>query len=481
MPRRFLAISGLSLLLGLIIYAPFLRAPYFSDDLLFYFKPPAPHWYTYFVTVGPALQAYRPLEAAILTQIQLHFGFETWPIHVISLAALTLLSGLTWLTAVELGYSSVAAYLSCAIVVISQIAEPAVLGNDTMSQAASALLGAAGAYLFWRATNTRSVGFHLASLACYFAALFFKETALGYCAVIAVLAFALLSDRVNVRHSLIRLTRALLPYALATLIYLAARIYAGGPVGSAGSYRISLGTNVIANLALSAVAAISPISTVSSAVSVQTRNFAAMIGIVAAVGVMCAIALAGFAVSTRRRLMILLAACAVASLFPTFLLQHVSELYVYNAMPFVALLLAAVLADLWAKGTLGQFVVLASAVLFISGQLVAVHEKSKLMFDNGVRAAAMMNDLAADMRSLPANSTILLADAEKREPKYSVFVLHGFDVLEFGAPRLGAIYDRPDIAIEITPESAIYQFRGKPNVFVARLVNGRLQPLAPVT
>ena len=61
-----------------------LRAGYFSDDLLFFFNSPPAHLYDYFGMRGAAAQAYRPLEAIILTVIQRHFWFNTLPIHLLS-------------------------------------------------------------------------------------------------------------------------------------------------------------------------------------------------------------------------------------------------------------------------------------------------------------------------------------------------------------------------------------------------------------
>jgi hypothetical protein len=67
------------LLLCIALYWPNLHAGYFSDDFLFFFDSPPAHLYNYFSQMGAAAHAYRPIEAIVLTIIQKHFRFDTFP------------------------------------------------------------------------------------------------------------------------------------------------------------------------------------------------------------------------------------------------------------------------------------------------------------------------------------------------------------------------------------------------------------------
>ena len=91
--------------LTVLIYLPWLSAPYYSDDFLFYFAPPPPHLYDFFRMPGASAQLYRPAESIILRIIQSRFGFHTVAIHLVAIAAHASLCSMVWLAATRLKFT----------------------------------------------------------------------------------------------------------------------------------------------------------------------------------------------------------------------------------------------------------------------------------------------------------------------------------------------------------------------------------------
>ncbi len=480
---------AVSLLLCIALYWPNLHAGYFSDDFLFFFDSPPAHLYSYFSQMGAAAHAYRPIEAIVLTIIQQHFRFDTFPIHLLSFCAHSALVCVVLAAARRLGLQIIDTFLACTLTFFSQVSVTTILGNDTLSQAASALFGSLSVFFLYTAFLGRSEELRptqtsyrlISSVAFYAIALFCKETALGFLAVGVILIAAVVS-REPVWPN--RLKKALLLSGLfigVTLVYAAARFHAGGHYSAPGAYRMGLGLNVIRNIAEFSLAAFGPFSTVSAAVASQTGNklylISAALGWTFVVGTVAA----GILISRRKPLILCLAVCALASLFPTYLLLHVSELYLYNAVLFISLIVGIALGSLFRRSQGGRLAAITCAALLIGTQVYADRQKAELMTQNGRSAALMMAVVAQFMKGLPANSEILLVNPAERKPEYSVFVLKGFDVLEFGTYKLGPLLGRRDVNVRIINEMDARELTPHANVLMLELAGYRMRPYAPGT
>jgi hypothetical protein len=465
-PRRRLPLLLWWVLLfcaSILLYWPGLRGGYFSDDLLFFFYSPPAHWWDYFATRGAAAQAYRPLEAIILTVLQQRFGFDTVPIHLLSLAAHAGLACALIAAARRLGLRTAETVLACGFMLLAQVGAPAVLGNDTLSQSASAMLGSWSA-LFLGAVwlERKKPGLPrirrewiLWSVSLYATSLFFKETALGYLMVALVLIAGIALEERAWAGRLRTAIALAFPYGGVTLLYWLARLHAGGATTQSGSYRIHIGLNVLRNLAEFGLAAFGPVSTVNGAVAMAVHSipdllFAAL-GWVLVVVVMAI----GVWISGRRALCAWLLVLAVASLFPAYLLTHVSELYLYNAIPLLALFFGLAFGSIWYLDARGKAAVLVCAGLLTTGEVYADRQKAEMMTMNGQSAALIYSGLQPYVRALPRNGEIVLVNPPGRAPEYSVFLLKGFDVVDLGNLRIGPIFGRPDVRVELVDESQI--------------------------
>jgi hypothetical protein len=451
----------------LLLYWPGLRAGYFSDDLLFFFYAPPRHLYDYFAFRGAAAQAYRPLEAIILTLIQQHYRFETLPIHLISFGAHAGLCCGVLAAGRRLGLGQIQRWTACAFMLVAQVSAPAVLGNDTMSQSVSAFLGGLSALFLYLAWVDRgrdrpravSIRWWTLSVAAYTTSIFFKETALGFLLVafllIAVIALEHQAWAVRVRTAV----TLSFPYCAASAVYLAARLHAGGAVSQSGSYRIHIGANIVRNLAEFALGAFGPVSTVDGAVAVAMHRTPLLLLEGLGCLLIVALLLAGIVVSGRAALSVWLLAAAAASLFPAYLLMHVSELYLYNAIPFLSLVLGIAFGALWYRSARARTAAAAGMVLLIGGQIYADWQKAELMSLNGRRAARIYAGIERYLPSLPPKTTVLLVNRTYRTPEYSVFLLNGFDVVDLGNLRIGPILGRPDVRVELIDDSQAQNLR----------------------
>ena len=484
---RVTASNWLALLIAFAacLYFPYLNAGYFSDDFLFYYNSPPSHLYDYFSSTGAVAHAYRPLEAIFLTIVQQHFAFQTWPIHTVAVLAHIVLCALVIVTGARLGFSSAGKALACILVLVSQAAPPAMLGNDTLSQAMSSMLGALSLVLFGTAYfNDKlerrpqvSLTLYFSSVVCFLASLFFKETAVGFSLVFCAIAYAAAPRQRGLLSRIGMALPPLLPFGTGGIVYLAARIHAGGQFGSQDdAYKISAGFNVIRNLGLFAAGAFSPLSSVTVAEAAQTKDLLIQVTGVAGIVLIAAVILWGILRTPRKSLVIWLVGCSLAALFPAFLLQHVSELYFYNAIPFVALLFSLALGSLWKRTVVARAAAAACAVFLIGGQIFACVQKSSLMRDNGRRATAILSTLVPRIRSLPEAGRIVLVQPPGERLKYSVYILEGFDILEFGAGRLGEIFGRPDVSVSIAEDQQILRSGSDGHTTLLMLDGNALRP-----
>jgi hypothetical protein len=475
------AVWLLSFGLTLALYAPFLSVPYFGDDLLFYFSSPPPHLFEYFWLQGYASQAYRPGEAIILTLIQSRFGLNTLPIHLVSIAAHASVCSMVWAAAWRLGYGRLEALLACALMLVTQWGVLALLDNDTMSQAMSTALGTAACLLMAIACldvmeqpgHELSRRYLAASALCYFASLLFKETSLGLILAITLFAGLVALRKTSHRERISFAFGGLTPYACLIAVYFFLRLNAGLHLSGGERYEVSLGMNAVKNLALFGLASLNPVSSVTQALAIQSGGVV-VLGLSALALLLVAIAvLAGVWVSPRRKIAALLICCMLAALFPAILLQHVSELYLYNAWPYAALFIALSLGALAGRGGAAKALAAACSILLTGGQIFVDRQKAYLLDANGQSAAAMMTSITEFMQRLPSGGEVWLIRAKSEAPQYSEYVMNGLDVLE-SVSRIGPVYGRPDIKVKFVSRQALDGLQPDRQRLVLELRNGKL-------
>jgi len=340
---------------GALLYARALSLQRYGDDLGFVLPTPLDPWF-HFRGPHPNHPWYRPLEALCLALAQNRFGFATWPVHALAVALHLALALLVRAVARDLGLGDAAAWLAALWLLVAQVAVMAVASGDTLSQQCAALGVTATAWQadrFLRSGQRRALA--LVGLAAALA-LWGKESGLAVVPVAGVVVVAHGRDATRRGRTLAVL---LVVGALAGLYWLCrAQVVASLPQLGSADYGFELGLNIPLNLANLWGASLSPVSTVAMVRWMQLGpRWAFGLAALPAVALMVAIAVAW---RGRRPLLTAVLCLAAAALLPTALLHHVSELYAYQALPWLALLAGGTLAAAprrWRAGLVALLVV----------------------------------------------------------------------------------------------------------------------------
>lgn len=268
--KNILIVLGLCLAIGCAIYGSGLNGAYYADDFKYVFDQPSTKTFHFFLHSNPNAAFYRPIESMLLAVVQTCFGTDTLPIHLLVLLCHILLTCFVYYASIELGFSKLQGSLAGAFMLVSQANAMAVLSNDALSQVAGTLFGFYSLWSFYRfrvanklnsdAATTVPLNIYIASLLFFSVSLWLKETSLSFLLAVIILAF--ISAPRDKQFILRKNVLVVLPYVLISVIYILIRsLVVSGQADD--RYTLSVGFNVIINIALTLYSAFLPISTVS--------------------------------------------------------------------------------------------------------------------------------------------------------------------------------------------------------------------------
>ncbi|MDP3947256.1 MAG: glycosyltransferase family 39 protein [bacterium] len=466
---------------GFAVYFSGLAIPRYGDDFVVILDSPSSKIFYFFYSAHPA-EFYRPTDASFNAASQTLFGTSTVPIHVVSVLSHALLSWLVYSFMMRLGFRKSQAVLGAFFMLFSQANVHPVLSNDTLAQAWSALFGFLSIWLLFRAS---AISYALSVLA-FALALLSKEAALPF--LIIIFGFMVLKKfsgapkdppaptcRItNVLASLKRDTGAMLarltPYVIVTISYLLIRSSLANIQPGWGSrrYEFNLGLNIIENSAQLFFATLVPASSVTAFVALQSSEWLTFGTITVATAVVLALAVWGIYRLERRGVMYLVGASSLAAFFPVAILNRVSELHAYNAMPFISIIIGAGLGELWYRSGASRsrraLLALFIGLLFASN-IYAIQTKTLLMKQSGKQATNVLGALKSRAPDVPAGGELILVNPEKPDIEYSVFLLRGFNILE--SPReIKRLINRSDITVKIIEAPDLKRIQPKENMII---------------
>jgi len=450
------------IVVGLFEYWPGLRGKYYSDDYQFYFTPAQGGLFHYFFHRNPQNPyAYRPIEATFLLCVQRLCGQETLPIHLTQVLLHALMGWLIMVWMLKQGFSRLQGAFGALFMLVSQANVAAVISNDTFSQLACALSGYASLWLFHgllvdesvKPLSLRASLCYLASLALFGISLLAKESGLAFLPIsLTLIAYHTVRNWTG-PGSLARGILLAAPFVLTVFLYfgLRSRLELSPAEFGPQRYQMHLGLNILGNLSLFAAQALVPMSSVEVFCAAKAGDYSMLA--VAASG--CAFACVLIACYGWRRrawlYTVTLGTFAVLSVFPLTLLNRVSELYVYNAMPFVSVLLGcaagwAVVSDCrgWTRAIASLFI-----TLILLGQTSASRTKTESMALNGERSAQLIDSLQPYLANLPRNGQLLLLNPIGERPDYSIYIMNGFNVLACSQEYIKRTAGRGDVDLKI--------------------------------
>ncbi len=491
-----------------LLYAQGLSIGYFGDDFQYIFARPGEMIWRTFLEPNPAHAWYRPLSSALLAATQALVGWETWPIHVVNILLHALLAWLVVRLLQSEGFGVPHQVAAALVMIASQANAAAILQTDTTSQIAGTYFGCLTLWLLYRrATEERTDAqhpvpsrVHWGALATFALSLLSKESSLGFLPMVGVLFLVTWWNERPWKQRLVQALVATLPYAAIVGLYFAVRAAVGIPTTlQVDEYRtVRLGPNVLVNVAQLVFAAVIPTSTVTGYFTLTSGTVYEKVLLILATGAIVGVAGYGlWQCREHRRLLGVVALFALLGMFPTVLINRVSELYVYNSFPFFAVLLGVGFGRTWELIRRRRArVIVFSIGAFVLGlsHIEAISQKAALVYHNGIRARGLLEQLVGYAEGAPPNTEIVLLRTVRQQdptpklyrllepsayrrglsvwsigyPKYSVYVLDDYSLLEGNPYLLGIITGRTDVRLIITDSlSTIVVPRGAHRMLLA--------------
>ncbi len=452
------------------IYFSSLHIWYYGDDFQYVYEEPVSRIFHFFYNPNLFHGFYRPVNSAIIAVVQVFVGLETWPIHVINILVHALLCWMVFLFMKRERFATWQAVLASAFMVVSQENASAVLGNDTFSQISGTFFGCMALWLlylgYFRAAAGSAgaypsvlgdrvpIGYYLLALLSYAISLASKETSVAYGPIIFGL---FLAKNWKVDGWGARLTRSVLeviPFFVLTLLYIWTRAAIGlsQPTDSGGNYGFKIGLNVIENLAQFVFAAVVPASSATAFVAIKNRELVLIGAILLGTVLFLGIVAYGLWRSRRHRTFLVMIAFSLLGLVPAIFMNHVGELYLYNSMPFIAVLVGAGLGgalELFRekKALRAGFWVFLGLVA--ASHIVGVQGKAAAMATNGARARNYLAQIGRLVGEVPRDGQLLLLNPEEWEPEYSVYLMKPFSVFKWGVHIIRQETNRWDMEVVV--------------------------------
>lgn len=450
-------------LIGLSVYFIGIGIQYYEDDFQFVFNSPSSKLFYYFFNNNPENNFYRPIQASFLAFIQTYFGLNTVPIHITQIFMHILLAWLVFTAMLKLGFSKTQAVVGAIFMIISQANAHAVLSLDTLSQISGVLFGCISIFLFYLFTiNTQNTNgkiftrnaYYYLSVLTLFLAYLSKESSISYFPIL--LGVIVLTRMKQGRTFPISQTIVTaLPFIFITLLYLVARsfIVEAHPSFGNNRYDFHIGINIIQNQAMFLFAASTPISSVTIFSVFKNAEFIHFaIAMIITLVFLFLVVYGWWFSKQHRKLLILFGIFAIISLFPMALMNRVSELYVYNCMPFISIIVGAGLGIQLKRCQTSRIkygLIMVVMSLLVISQVVAVQSKALLMKANGERATRLLNEIIPYLDQIPEKGALFLLNPPSTQVEYSVFLIRGFNVFKGGLHRIKDLSGRYDLSINI--------------------------------
>lgn len=445
-------------LLVALIYAPALTGWYYLDDFEFMFARPGEHWWQAFFKPNPWVPAYyRPLEASLLSLQQLLVGDQTWPCHLLQWIMHILVAAITYTACRDIGGRRVQAWLAALFVAVAQVAAQAVAGVDTISQVGATLGTLAAAWAMFRTTACLqqpprlSSGWYILALAGMTFGLLMKETAAAALLIliimigIAVLRPGSAGSRASRAGTLVKTS---LPILGVFGLYWLARSAIVVGTSQEGRYGLSP-RHMLRNLVELFGATFLVTSPHRLLLWWHGNRIMLAVAMLASVVLVLAV-LAGL---RRNRLVgtALLVGAALCAIAPVAMLMHVSELYAYGALPFLAILIGLALGSSINGRTARLRYAFTGMILLL--QAVSARDKVQLMARNGAAARTLFDQTRRIVARAPADARVWLIQPENRTPEYSVLLVHGFRLIWSATKVIPERAGRPDVQLQLMPSN----------------------------
>jgi hypothetical protein len=456
--------TGLLALLTLI-YWHALRIPYFGDDFQWFFPNPSDMLFGNFFHHAPDNNWYRPLQSMVLAFIQILWGADTLPIRIVHLLLQASMGVLIFRVLQYWKVSFVSSLIAVLYFAVSQAATFAVICNDTSSQMMGSLFGALtmwNLYIGMKQVQAREPLRNSRVALClltFLLSLVSKETSAGLCLGVFTLILVMEPRSEGNRIQFVKVAKRVLPFVLIGLLYVVMRFSAGAEMPSYGgnsNYELHIGLNILKNFGLFAFQSVLPFSSALLAHQLYDRNILALIGIVGVSAILGTAWIYGIWRSPQRRLIFAILGFALFAVTPAIFLNHVSEVYLYNALPYVVIAFGFAVEYYWMQSAQAVKISFSAllAIAFVANIVGAV-QKTAALAEESSRSQVIMDQLYPIIPKLPNNGRLYLINPVTHEFEYSVFAMKGLNVVKYADPWILRHTGRPDVSMFVL-DSAEY-------------------------
>ncbi len=447
---------------AIIAYSPSINGGYFCDDYQFKFHDIKIDLKSVFTPSH--IYAYRPVEKLFLAIMQQNFPQSTWPIHTTLLLLHLMLSALLMVWLRREGFTRSSSIIAFTVMVLSQANTYAVSSLDTFSQITSTLFGYSSIVFFLgfirKESNIRYF-LYAGSIILSLFAVFCKENAMFIVPILFALVLIFhLKHKSDYQSRLIPLLISLIPYLIICIVFMLIRKHLNlmpAEIGP-GKFNIGLGPNILKNFFMSLVQAIQPHSSVDLYLDIANNRWLNVAVVLFTSAFLVIITIRGIFISRLRNFSLVIIALLPLSMFPVILLNEINELYVYNMMPLVAILLGIGFEETY--NHLNHRFLKKGLLCFFSGFLiwnsVSVHSKCRLMKENGIKSEQIHRQIDPYYSQIPERGALILVNPNtSKKTEYSIFKRTGFRVVQFGGEEFVRRSGRNDFRLQIIMENQL--------------------------
>lgn len=437
-------------------FYPGINIAFYSDDFMYRVYDVASSPYFYIVNKNPLHNyAYRPVEFILLWFTQAIAGNNTILQHCIQLVMHGITAFMIYYIVRQLKFSKLTAVLSSLYFLFSQSTVHAVLSNDTVSQQISTLFGYLSIYAIYKLLKSTSrdnyVRYFSLSLLFYTIAIFSKELAVGY--LLFIVFLILMNSYKN--KTIIYVFFVLFPFMLITMLYMFLRQSIGVSNGSIGSggYDLHLGINNIVNFVIIIIQTAMPFSSADIFIHLKTKMlWQLIIPSIFTISVLI-IPFYGFYKNKELKMLLILISMVVSVMGIAISMNHISELYVYQALPVFSFFFGYGISLILSNANNRKIKLLVYFWIFIIGiiNVGACHSKADLMNRQGLKAQKMYCSLKEVLKNSEKNDNVILVN-KSNETEYSIFYRSEFNTLQDGLYAIAFLNNRSDVKIKIISE-----------------------------
>lgn len=414
----------------LFILSPGINTKLYSDNFIMEHSSNY-GWSHYFET--PDGRNYRPLKYCFFAWAFDLAGKQTWVIHGIQIILHLGFAALIFYGIFKIGFSKKIALIAVLVFCFSQLIPFPLLSSHSFDQITSTFSGVTALLflvLYFSSESNVSIIYYILALFSFGLCLLSKETGTSFSIILSLFILVkCIGMSKPVLKKLFYVILLEIPFSLILLNYILLRLVlsANMPTIGGDNYNFSFGINIINNFALLFYALITPISTVDTFIAYYNNNLSYIFFSVFFTFVIFLIICLGIIYNKNNfGELIFLIVCIFLAQIPMVFMNHVSELYLYNSLPFFSGVAAISFVNIFNKFKNIPLAKLFFSLMFISLILAnscASFSKAGMMKANGEKAYKMAQQLKNIIQQSPAVKNIVIIDPFFYQPQYSAFLM----------------------------------------------------------